>query len=175
VGRIYQQTGIDTFSNVGFAKVYREKTALTAADFLNDKVLPFFDEQSIKLLRTLTDRGREYCGNRETHPYQLFLHLNDIEHSKTKVRHPQTNGACERLNQTIVDEFYKVYFRKKVYSSLEEIQSDLDEFMHTYNYERTNQGKHCQGRTPIATFIAGLEFYEKYVQENKEVDEEIAA
>ena len=93
VGKIYQQTAIDTHSNVGFAKVYLEKTALTAADFLNDKVLPFFDAQNMALLRILTDRGTEYCGRTETHPYQLFLHLNNIEHSRTKVRHPQTNGS----------------------------------------------------------------------------------
>lgn len=99
IGKIFQQTGIDTYPKVGFAKVYTDKTALTAADFLNDKVLPFFDSQGIRLLRTLTDRGTEYCGHPDTHPYQLFLHLNDMEHSRTKARHPQTNGCTERLNQ----------------------------------------------------------------------------
>lgn len=164
VGRIYQQTGIDTYSNVGFAKLYMEKTSMTAADFLNDKVLPFFDEQGIRLLRTLTDRGTEYCGIQEQHPYQLFLYLNEIDHSRTKARNPQTNGMTERLNQTILDEFYKVAFRKKVYTSLEEIQIDLDEFMAGYNTRRTNQGRHCQGRTPMETFIAGLGEYHRFVQ-----------
>lgn len=172
VGKIYQQTGIDTFSNVGFAKVYNEKTALVAADFLNDKVLPFFDEQMTSLLRTLTDRGLEYCGNVETHPYQLFLHLNDIEHTRTKARHPQTNGCVERLNQIIQEEFYAVAFRKKIYTSLEEIQTDLDAYMWRYNNERTNQGKHCQGRTPMETFDAGYELYKKYVIEKMEVTNE---
>ena len=164
VGRIYQQTGIDTYSNVGFAKLYLEKTSMTAADFLNDKVLPFFDEHNIRLLRTLTDRGTEYCGIQEQHPYQLFLYLNEIDHSRTKARNPQTNGMTERLNQTILDEFYKVAFRKKVYASLEEIQIDLDEFMDGYNTRRTNQGRHCQGRTPMETFIAGLVAYHRFVQ-----------
>lgn len=168
IGKIYQQTGIDTYSNVGFAKLYLEKTAVTAADFLNDKVLPFFDSQGIRLLRTLTDRGTEYCGIRENHPYQLFLYLNDIEHSRTKARHPQTNGCTERLNQTILDEFYSVAFRKKVYRSLDEIQMDLDAFMETYNHDRTNQGKHCKGRTPMETFTDGMELCKKYVQENRE-------
>jgi hypothetical protein len=129
IGKLYQQTGIDTYSNVGFAKVYPDKTSLTAADFLNDKVLPFFDEQSMKVLRILTDNGCEYCGRPENHPYRLFLHLNGIEHTRIRVRHPQTNGAVERLNQTIQEEFYKVAFRKKLYRSLEEIQADLDEFV----------------------------------------------
>jgi transposase InsO family protein len=159
IGRIYQQTGIDTWSNLGFAKLYTEKTAVTAADFLNDKVLPFFDEQGVRVLRTLTDRGTEYCGIQEHHPYELFCYLNDIEHSKTKARHPQTNGCTERLNQIILDEFYQVAFRKKVYATREEIQKDLDSFMDDYNHKRTNQGRHCQGRTPWKTFKAGLKEY----------------
>tara|TARA_B100001964_G_scaffold198911_1_gene224907 strand:+ start:280 stop:867 length:588 start_codon:yes stop_codon:yes gene_type:complete len=97
IGKIYQQTGIDTYSNIGFAKLYLEKTALTSADFLNDKVLPFFDFHGTRLLRTLTDRGTEYCGIRENHPYQLYLYLNDIEHSRTKARHPQTSGCRKDL------------------------------------------------------------------------------
>jgi len=166
VGKIYQQTAIDTHSNVGFAKVYQDKTALAATDALNDKVLPFFDGQNMKLLRVLTDRGTEYCGRMETHPYQLFLHLNSIEHTKTKVRHPQTNGSTERLNQIVQNEFYKVAFRKKLYKSIEDIQNDLDEFMNYYNNERTNQGKYCQGRTPMQTFQDGRQLYQKYVFEN---------
>jgi len=175
IGKIYQQTGIDTFSNVGFAKLYSDKTAVTSADFLNDKVLPFFDSQVVRLLRTLTDRGTEYCGVRENHAYQLYLYLNGIEHTRTKARHPQTNGCTERLNQTIKDEFYEVAFRKKVYTTLNDIQTDLDIFMETYNTDRTNQGRHCQGRTPMQTFTGGLELCDKYVNENEIEDNMDAA
>jgi transposase InsO family protein/transposase len=171
VGSIYQQTGIDTFSNVGFAKVYLNKTALPPADFLNDKVLPFFDNHGLRVLRMLTDRGTEFCGILENHPYQLFMHLNDIEHTRTKARHPQTNGACERLNQIVLEEFYQVAFRKRLYTSLEAIQADLDEYMAHYNERRTNQGKRCQGKTPMETFIAGIPLYERYVRENEENNE----
>lgn len=163
VGRIYQQTAIDTHSNMGFAKLYLEKTSLSAADFLNDKVLPFFDEHAICIQRVLTDNGTEFCGRQESHPYELFLHLNDIEHTRTKVRKPQTNGAVERLNQTIQDEFYSVAFRKKLYRTVEEIQQDLDVFLQYYNRERTNQGRYCQGRTPFETFQDGLDLYQRYV------------
>ena len=167
MGKIYQRPlwspGIDTYSNVGFAKLYLEKTAVTAADFLNDKVLPFYDSYGISLIRTLTDRGTEYCGIRENHPYQLFLYLNGIEHTKTKASHPQTNGCTERLNQTLLEECYKVAFRKKVYSSIEEIQVDLDEFLIGYNTNRTNQGKYCKGRTPMDTFKEGLDLCGQYV------------
>ena len=174
IGKIYQQTGIDTYSNMGFAKVYTEKTAVTAADFINDKVLPFFDSHNLPLMRVLTDRGTEYCGVREQHPYQLFLYLNDIDHSRTKARHPQTNGCTERFNQTMLDEFYQVAFRKKIYTTLEEIQTDLDDFLHRYNTKRTNQGKHCKGRTPMDTFTEGLDLCRTYIHDREEVDLEAA-
>lgn len=173
IGKIYQQTGIDTYSNQGFAKLYLDKNQTVAADFLNSKVLPFFDKHNISVLRMLTDRGTEYCGRPETHHYQLFLHLNDIEHSRTKARHPQTNGACEKLNQTIQNEFYMTAFRKKRYTGLEEMQIDLDNFMAKYNNERTNQGKRCKGRTPYETFIEGVELYRKMVYQENLVDEGI--
>lgn len=129
IGKIYQQTAIDTYSNVGFAKVYTDKTPIPAADLLNDRVLPFFDEYGLRVLRVLTDNGTEYCSVNNSHPYELYLHLNDIEHSKTKVAKPRTNGTTEKLNQTTLDEFYSVAFRKKLYTRLEEIQADLDEYM----------------------------------------------
>lgn len=174
VGRIYQQTAIDTHANVGFAKIYTEKTALTAADLLNDKVLPFYDEHQVRLLRVLTDNGGELCGRKDSHPYELFLHLNDIEHTRTRVRRPQTNGAVERLNQIVQDEFYQVAFRKKLYRTIEEIQADLDQFMAFYNSERTNQGRYCQGRTPLQTFMDGLELYQQFVYEEMVEERNVA-
>ena len=107
---------------------------------MNDKVLPYYDERYMRILRALTDNGAEYCGRLETHAYELFLHLNEIEHTRTKPRKPQTNGSVEKLNQTIQNEFYEVAFRRKLYRSLDEVQADLDEFMAYYNNERTNQG-----------------------------------
>ncbi|MFC1549341.1 IS481 family transposase [Nitrospirota bacterium] len=171
VGKLYQQTGIDTHSNVGFAKLYPDKTALTATDFLNDRVLPFFDEHMMMVLRVLTDNGREYCGKVENHAYELFLHINEIEHTRTRVRRPQTNGAVERLNQTVQEEFYKVAFRKKLYTSLDEVQADLDEFMRWYNTERTNQGRYCKGRTPMETFEAGIDLYRQFVYDEEVMEE----
>lgn len=167
VGKLYHQAAIDTHSNVGFVKLYPEKTSLSASDLLNDRVLPFFDEHQMHPLRILTDNGREYCGSKENHAYQLFLHLNGIEHTRIRVRRPQTNGAVERLNQTVQEEFYKVAFRKKLYRSIDEIQADLDDFMLWYNTERTNQGKYCQGRTPMETFIAGIDLYRQFVYDEE--------
>ena len=68
--RIYRQTFIDTYSKWAAAKLYTAKTAITAADLLNDRVLPFFEQQRLPLLRILTDRGTEFCGRHDEHPYQ---------------------------------------------------------------------------------------------------------
>lgn len=155
VGRIYQQTFVDTYSKVAFAKLYTTKTPITSADLLNDKVLPYLLSHELPLLRVLTDRGTEYCGKVEQHDYQLYLAINDIDHTKTKARHPQTNGICERFHKTILNEFYQVTFRKKLYSTMEELQKDLDEWLSYYNNERTHQGKMCCGRTPLATLLDG--------------------
>jgi transposase InsO family protein len=152
IGRIYQQTFIDTYSKVGFAKLYTNRNALVAADLLNDRVLPWFEEQDVRLLRILTDRGTEYCGSIQNHEYQLYLAIEDIDHSRTKTKHPQTNGICERFHRTIKEEFYDIAFRKKVYRSLEELQADLDAWFMYYNHQRTHSGKHCAGRTPFQTF-----------------------
>jgi len=155
VGRIYQQTFVDTYSKVAFAKLYTSKTPITSADLLNDKVLPFFTQQQLPMLRILTDRGTEYCGRMDQHDYQLYLAINDIDHTKTKAQSPQTNGICERFHKTILQEFYQVTFRKKLYATLEELQKDLDEWMKYYNNERTHQGKVCCGRTPLETLLDG--------------------
>ncbi len=152
VGKIYQQTFVDTYSRVADCKLYTEKTAITAADMLNDRVVPFFAEQGIDLLRILTDRGTEYCGKVESHAYQLYLAVEDIDHSRTKANSPQTNGICERFHRTLKDEFYDIAFRKKIYRSVEELQTDLDHWLFKYNEQRPHSGKHCYGKTPMQTF-----------------------
>lgn len=152
VGRIYQQTFIDTYSRVAFAKLYTEKTAITAAHLLNEVVLPWFAAQEVPLLRVLTDRGTEYCGKVEHHAYQLYLAIENIDHSKTKVRHPQTNGICERFHRTMKQEFYDIAFRKKLYHNLQELQADLDDWLKQYNAFRPHSGRYCYGKTPLQTF-----------------------
>jgi transposase InsO family protein len=163
VGRVYQQTYVDTYCKVAHAKLYTTKTPITSADVLNDKVLPFYEEHGISILRILTDRGTEYCGKVEQHDYELFLAVNDIEHTKTKARHPQTNGICERFHKTILQEFYQIAFRKRIYTSLDALQADLDTWLYHYNYERTHQGKMCNGRTPIETLKIGKEIHDEKV------------
>ena len=153
VGRIYQQTVIDTYSKVAFAKLYDRKTPITAAEVLNDRVIPFFEEHDLVINRMLTDRGTEYCGTPEHHEYELYLAVENIDHTRTKARSPQTNGICERFNKTVLDEFYRVAFRKRIYETIAQLQADLDAWMREYNEMRTHQGRWCFGRTPMQTFL----------------------
>ncbi len=155
VGRIYQQTFIDTYSRVGFAKLYDRKTPLVAADLLNDRVIPFFEGHELPLCRVLTDRGTEYCGTQK-HEYELYLAIENIDHTRTKVKSPQTNGICERFHKTMLEEFYKVAFRKKLYRNLDELQADLDAWLEEYNERRPHQGRWCYGKTPMQTFLDSI-------------------
>jgi len=156
VGRIYQQTFIDTYTRVAQAKLYDRKNALVAADMLNDRIIPMYEESHIPLLRILTDRGTEFCGAREHHEYQLYLDIEDIDHSRTKAKHPQTNGICERFHRTMQDEFYAVAFRKKIFQSIDELQTEVDKWIDYYNNERPHSGKYCLGRTPMQTWKESL-------------------
>ena len=168
VGRIYQQTFIDSYCKVAMVKLYDRKHAITAADMINDRVLPWYEELGIALLRILTDRGSEYCGSREHHEYELYLDLEAVEHTKTKARSPQTNGICERFHQTIQNEFYASAFRRKLYANLEELQADVDEWVRTYNEERVHSGKHCFGKTPMQTLKDSLHVaFDKQLDRNQ--------
>jgi transposase InsO family protein len=153
VGRIYQQTVIDTYSKIGFATLYDRTMPVTAADLLNDRVLPFFEQYAIPLSRVLTDRGTEYCGAPERHEYERYLAVENIDHTRTKTRHPQTNGICERFHKTMLNDFYRVAFRKKIYRTVEELQTDLDSWIAEYNAQRPHQGRWCYGKTPMRTLV----------------------
>ena len=153
VGKIYQQTFVDTYSRVAIVKLYDQKTALTAADAMNDRILPFFENHDIPLLRVLTDRGTEYCGKVEHHPYELYLGTENVDHTRTKANSPQTNAICERFHRTMKDECYNIIFRKKIYSTIIELQSDVDNWLKSYNETRPHSGKYCYGKTPYQTFL----------------------
>ena len=153
VGRVYQQTFIDTYTKLGFAKLYDRKTPITAADLLNDRVIPFYEAHDVPLQRILTDRGTEYCGTHDRHEYELYLAVENIDHTRTKTRSPQTNGIVERFHKTMLDEFYRVAFRRRVYDSVDALQQDLDAWITDYNEVRTHQGRYCFGKTPRQTFL----------------------
>jgi len=161
LGRIYQQTGIDACSNFGFAKVYTDKTAISAIDFLKTKVLPVYAQCHIPLDRVLTDNGKEYTTHWTggQHGYETFLKKNNIRHTRIKPRSPQSNGMVERFNRTLLEEFYQIAMIKKVYVSLSQLQEDLDQFITYYNFKRTNQGYRLKGKIPYQRFLDGKRKY----------------
>ena len=165
VGRVYLQCVVDTYGSLAFGKLYTSKKQETAADVLYDKVLPFYDENQIPVENILTDNGTEYNGRPMIHLYEIFLDFNDIKHRRTKVANPRTNGFVERFNRTVLDEFFRTAFRKKLYDSVPSLQEDLDQWIHHYNYERPHRGYRNQGRRPIETFRMGLKIRGKIKNE----------
>lgn len=129
---------------------------VTAVHMLNESVLPTFDEHQAGVKTVLSDNGREFCGRPESHPYELFLQMEGIEHRTTRVRRPQSNGFVERLHRTLLDEHFRIMGRTKWYEAIDEMQADLDQYLHHYNHERPHQGRNMNGRKPYQVFLDGL-------------------
>ena len=109
-------------------------------------MVPFYDEHGIPLQRVLTDRGTEFCGSHDRHEYELYLAVENIDHTRTKAKSPQTNGICERFHRTMLDEFYRVAFRKKIYRTIDELQADLDAWIAEYNEVRPHRAAGASAR-----------------------------
>jgi transposase InsO family protein len=157
IGRIYLQSAIDCHSRYAWGRLYTSKLPVTAVHLLNEDVLPFCEKHGAQIKTVLSDNGREYCGKPDRHPYELFLQLEGIEHRKTKVARPQSNGFVERLHRTLLDEHFRIMGRKKWYEALDEMQKDLETYLNYYNRKRSHQGRNMNGRTPYKAFIDGIE------------------
>ncbi len=160
VGKVYVQVVIDTFCSLAFAKVYNSKMPVTACDLLYDRVLPFYEALGVQVEAILTDNGREFCGIKEKHPYELLVAIEGIEHRTTKIRSPRTNGFVERMNRTLLDECFRVAGRTTWYEDTAQIQADLDRFLEYYNLERSHQGYRLNGRTPANALKDALDIKE---------------
>lgn len=156
VGRVYLQTVIDCFSRYAWGRLYTTKLPVTAVHVLNNDVLPFFEQHKAQITTVLSDNGREFCGRKDRHPYELFLQLEGIEHRTTRVRRPQSNGYVERLHRTLLDEHFRIQGRTKWYEGVEEMQTDLDIYLKYYNEKRPHQGRNMNGQTPYSVFKKGL-------------------
>ncbi|MBM3600146.1 MAG: IS481 family transposase [Alphaproteobacteria bacterium] len=156
VGKVYLQTAIDCHSRHAWARLYPNKLPVTAVQLMNNDVLPTFDAHGISIVAVLSDNGREFCGREDRHPYELFLQLEGIEHKRTRVNRPQSNGIVERLHRTLLDEHFRVEGRRTWFETIEEMQVVLDQYLIDYNTKRPHQGRGMNGRTPITAFIAGI-------------------
>lgn len=170
VGKVYMHTVVDTYGSFAFGFLHTSKAPECAVAVLHNDVLPFYQDKGLTVEAILTDNGKEFCG-RDTHPYQLYLALNDIEHRRTKIRNPKTNGFVERFNRTVLDEFFRIAFRENYYESVEALQSDLDKWLMHYNYERPHLDYRNRGKRPIDTiqeFLAGPALPELTSREDKQ-------
>jgi transposase InsO family protein len=156
IGKVYLQTVLDCHSRYTWGRLYTSKFPVTAVHVLNEVVLPFFEKHDAKIDTILSDNGKEFCGNPDRHPYELFLQLEEIEHRRTKVRRPQSNGFIERFHRTLLNEHLRIKGRTTWYETLEQMQNDLDEYLVVYNTERAHQGRGMNGRTPHTAFFEGL-------------------
>lgn len=148
--KVYLHAVVDTYGTSAFGFLHVSKQPEAAVAVLHNEVLPFYRRLDLPVGAVLTDNGREFCGT-ETHPYEFYLALNGIEHRRTKVRSPKTNGFVERFNGTVLDEFFRLKMRETFYESVEALQSDLDTWLAHYNTERPHLGYRNQGRRPIET------------------------
>jgi transposase InsO family protein len=150
VGKVYLHAVVDTYGSYAFGFLHVSKQPEAAVAVLHNDVLPFYRKLDLPVRAVLTDNGREFCGT-ETHPYELYLALNEVEHRRTKVRSPKTNGFVERFNGTVLDEFFRLKMRETFYERVEALQADLDAWLVHYNTERPHLGYRNQGRRPIET------------------------
>ena len=152
VGRIFQFTAIDTYSSYGWAKLHTDKSAVNACDFL---MHVYNNSLDVPIQSVLTDNGKEFTTHHpsKNHSFERLAHELAIKHRLTKVRHPWTNGACERLNRTLLEEFYQVSFRTKIYKSVQQLNDDLSQFIEFYNCQRTHQGKRTKGKVPAELYL----------------------
>jgi transposase InsO family protein len=161
VGKVYLQTAIDCHSRYAWAKLYPNKLPLTAVQLMNNDVLPTFEAEGASIDAVLSDNGREFCGRDDQHPYELFLQLEGIEHRKTRVKRPQSNGIAERFHRTLLDEHFRIEGRKAWFETIEEMQAVLDDYLVGYNTRRPHQGRGMQGRTPLQAFRDGIRNHQK--------------
>jgi len=152
IGRIFQFTAIDTYSSYGWAKLYTDKSALSACDFI---MHVYNNRLDIPVRSVLTDNGLEFTTHHQSknHSFERLLQEIKIKHRLTRVRHPWTNGACERLNRTLLEEFYQVAFRTTIYKSVHQLNDDLNHYIEFYNCQRTHQGKRTQGKVPTQLYL----------------------
>jgi transposase InsO family protein len=156
VGKVYLHAVVDTYGSYAFGFLHTSKQPEAAVAVLHNDALPFYRERGLPVTAVLTDNGREFCGT-DSHPYEVYLALNDIEHRRTRVRRPQTNGFVERFHRTVLDEFFRSAFRTTFYETVEALQADLDAWLVHYNTERPHHGYRNMGKRPIDTVNAYLE------------------
>lgn len=144
VGKVWQYTACDAATSFGVARLITGNwSAVKSAAFLTEAVIPVFGKQGFAVQRVLTDCGREYYGE-----FDKVCAAREIRHTRTKPRHAWTNGFVERLQGTILRELWRVAFRRRFFTSMPQMQRELNGYLRYYNFERIHHGYRTKGRTP---------------------------
>ncbi len=133
---MYLHTVLDCYSRHAWGRLYTSKLPVTSVHVLNETVLQFFEAHEARVYTILSDSCRGFYWHPDHHPYELLLHLEEIEHRTTKVRRPQSNGPIERLHRTLLDEHFRIKGRTTWYESVGQMQTDLDSNLEHYNTQR---------------------------------------
>ena len=145
VGKVWQYTACDAATSFGVARLITGNwSAKKSGAFLGEAVIPAFRKQGFEVQRVLTDCGQEYYGD-----FDRACTANRIRHTRTKPRHAWTNGFVERLQGTILRELWRVAFRRRFFTSVPQMQRELDGYLRYYNFERVHHGYRTKGRTPV--------------------------
>lgn len=152
VGRIYQITGIDLCSRYGWARLYTNKSAQSSMNFVEECLIPQFFVNNVTIESILTDNGTEFTDRK----FRKMLFDYEITHKRIPPGKPMLNGYCERFQRTILEEFYQPVFRKRFFSSIEELQTELTKFLVYYNFERAHFGITKTGAIPAETLKAKI-------------------
>src|SRR5712692_4402468 len=147
VGKVWQITACDAACSYGVAWLLPAHNAEAAAHFLRRILVPQYRRAGWRLRRVLTDGGPEFKG-----AFDEACRALGFRHTRTKPRHAWTHGFVERLQGTILQEHWRVAFRRRYFTSRAALQRTLDAFMRGYNHERPHQGYRLRGRTPAALF-----------------------
>lgn len=147
VGKVWQITACDAFGSYGVAWRLPAFTATATATFLRTVLLPHYRRAGWPLQRVLTDGGSEFKGAFDEACRDL-----GIRHTRTKPRHAWTNGFVERLQGTILQEHWRVTFRRRYFTSRAALQRSLDGFLYFYNHDRPHQGYRLRGQPPATLF-----------------------
>lgn len=154
--KLFLQSVVDVHCSFAFAKLYLTKSARTAADLLQDRVFPFYQQQGLKVERLLTDNGKEYGGRQAQHLFKTTLILAGIEHIRCEsLPAAEDNPFCVQFHRILAGDFFAPAFRTNYNLHLDTLQQNLDAFLKRYNCERPCPGIRTQGRPPFRAFLDG--------------------
>ena len=144
VGKVYQLTAIDVFTRWAFVMiVLGPVTAAHTMGFL-DRLLRHYRRHGICVRAVLTDNGPEYVAK----DFQAHLVAKGLRHERIPARSPNHNSVCERFHGTILQECWRPAFHRRHFTSIRQLQREVDAWLVDYHHRRRNHGDYMRGRTP---------------------------